>query len=77
VAEFTRIKEKHQLNSIVIVLDISSAKFISKLMTMTELVDYGIVFVERLEVVRKKLEHHAIYFITPCELSIDLMLKDF
>lgn len=61
----------------VLVLDLASAKIISGLFTITQLVGQGIVFVERLEVVRKKLEHHTIYFITPTEQSIDAMLADF
>jgi syntaxin-binding protein 1 len=61
----------------VLVLDLYSAKFISSLFTITELVGQGIVFIERLEKVRKSLDHHAIYFITPTEQSIECMLKDY
>jgi hypothetical protein len=77
IDEFTRIKERYELNSMVLVLDLESAKFISSLFTVTELVGQGIVFVERLEKVRKTLDHHAIYFITPFPQSIDFMLQDF
>lgn len=77
IDEFTRIKERYELNSMVLVLDLESAKFISTLFTVTDLVGQGIVFVERLEKVRKTLDHHAIYFITPSQQSIDFMLADF
>lgn len=63
--EFARIREKYELNSIVLVLDLLSARFISGLFSVTELVGQGIVFIERLEKLRKILDHHAIYFITP------------
>lgn len=48
IDEFNRIKERYELNSMVLVLDLISAKFISSLFTVTELVGQGIVFVERL-----------------------------
>jgi hypothetical protein len=44
---------------------------------MTELVAMGVVFVERLEVKRKRLDRHAIYFIEPSKQNVDLLLKDF
>jgi len=44
---------------------------------MTELVGYGISFIERLEVERKPLPFHALYLITPKESSIFEMLKDY
>ena len=61
----------------VIVLDKISANIVSHLFTITELVEIGIVFVETLEVNRKPLQHHALYFITPTQTSIRHMLKDF
>ena len=45
VDEFNRIREKYELSNIVLVLDLASAKIISKLFTIIELVDKGIVFV--------------------------------
>lgn len=38
VAEFNRIKEKYELNNIVLVLDLQSARIISAIFTITELV---------------------------------------
>jgi hypothetical protein len=48
VDEFNRIREKYELSNIVLVLDLASAKIISNLFSVIELVDKGIVFVERL-----------------------------
>lgn len=48
VDEFDRIREKYELKSIVLVLDLASAKVVSNLFTVVELVDKGIVFVESL-----------------------------
>ena len=45
VDEFNRIREKYELSNIVLVLDLASAKIISNLFTIIELVDKGIVFV--------------------------------
>lgn len=59
------------------ILDLSSAKVVSSLFTMTELVGYGVSFIERLEVERKPLNFHALYLITPKESSILEMLKDY
>jgi hypothetical protein len=77
IDEFIRIKERYELNNIVLVLDLPSARIISGLFSITELVEHGIVFIERLEVTRKPLDHHAIYFISPTEKSVDLMLSDY
>lgn len=63
--EFKRISQKYELSSMVLVLDLVSARIISTLFSITELVDSKIVFIERLEVQRKPLEHHAIYFVSP------------
>ena len=45
VDEFNRIREKYELSNIVLVLDLASAKIISNLFTIIELVEKGIVFV--------------------------------
>lgn len=59
------------------ILDLSSAKVLSALFTITELVGHGVSFIERLEVERKSLPYHALYFITPRESSVLEMLKDY
>ena len=48
ISEFTRIKTKYELNSIVLVLDMLSAQVMSYLFSVTQLVAHGINYIERL-----------------------------
>lgn len=60
-----------------IVLDATSAFLLSNIFTVTELVAIKILFLERLEVKRKKLDKHALYFVTPTRKNVDLIIGDF
>ena len=58
-------------------MDIKTAFKISNVLKVSELVEVGITFIERLEVKRKKLDYHAIYFIEPTKTNIGFLLADF
>jgi len=36
-----------------------------------------VTFIERLEVDRKRLDHHALYYLSSTESSVELLIKDF
>ena len=61
----------------VLVTDIKTAFKISNLFKVPELVEMGIIFIERLEVKRKKLDYHALYFIEPTKSNVGFLLGDF
>lgn len=58
-------------------MDNVSAFLLSNIFTITELVAIKIIYIEKLEVKRKKLDKHALYFISPTKTNIDLIIKDF
>ena len=60
-----------------IVLDTTSAFLLSNILSINDLVSMKIIFIEKLEVERKKLDKHALYFITPSRINIDRIIKDF
>jgi len=63
---------------IILVLDDYTAKMITTFLTMTDILNNGIISVEKLERVRERFPiYHAIYFISPCEESIQHVIKNF
>ena len=61
-----------------LVLDEASLRIISSCLKMMELMETGISAIEKLELKRKRFPSmHAIYFISPCSKSIELILEDF
>ena len=59
------------------VLDLHSAFLLSNMFSVTELVAMKIVYIERLEVKRKKLERHAVYFCEPTKENAHHLIADF
>ena len=68
---------KYELKNLVLVIDPSTLVLISNLFKVAELVGKKVTFIERLDKDRKKLEHHALYFINPTVQNIDRLIKDF
>lgn len=61
----------------VLVLTASTALIISNLFSISELIDLGITFIERLEVVRKPLNYHAFYFVEPSHNVVERIIADY
>ena len=60
------------------VVDSTTTRIISSCAKMIELLEEGVVAIERLDLVRKPFPNmHAIYFITPTDDSIDRIMKDY
>ena len=60
--EVHQIVERYSLPELVLVLDLHSAFLLSNIFSMTELVAMKVVYIEKMEVKRKKLDRHALYF---------------
>lgn len=59
-------------------VNLSTALLISNLFKIPELVEMKIIYLERLEVKRKRMNTlHAIYFLTPTMKSIEMLKNDF
>lgn len=76
-AEIKQIVDKYSLPELVLVLDLYSAFLLSNLFVLTDLVAMKIVYIERLEVKRKKMNHHAVYFVEATRDNGQLIIKDF
>lgn len=62
----------------ILVVDTLTTRIVSSCAKMIELLEEGVVALERLDVTRKAFPRmHAIYFITPTESSIGSLIKDF
>jgi len=62
----------------ILVVDMLTTRIVSSCAKMIELLEEGVVALERLDVKRKHFPSmHAIYFITPTESSIDALIKDY
>ena len=60
------------------VVDTMTTRIISSCSKMIELLEEGVVAIERLDLVRKPFPNmHAIYFVSPTEESVDNIIKDF
>ena len=61
-----------------LILDDKTTKIVDRFMGVIDLVEGGIIGIEKLSCKRKKfLQFHAIYFIEPSEESLRLMMNDF
>ncbi|CAD8191113.1 unnamed protein product [Paramecium pentaurelia] len=65
------------LSSSILVVDQKTLKIVSAYMKMSELLEQGINAVENLNLKRKPFNLEAIYFITPTQESIALLIEDF
>ena len=62
----------------ILVVDMLTTRIVSSCAKMIELLEEGVVALERLDVKRKHFPSmHAIYFITPTESSIDALINDY
>jgi syntaxin-binding protein 1 len=62
----------------IMVVDSMTTRIISSCAKMIELLEEGVVAIERLDLVRKPFPNmHAIYFISPTDDSVDRVIKDF
>ncbi|EGR28704.1 syntaxin binding protein 1, putative [Ichthyophthirius multifiliis] len=72
------MRQNKTVQQYILITDQNSLKIISSLMKMTELLELNIISVEKIDNERPKhSKHHAIYFISPYQDSIDLLLNDF
>jgi syntaxin-binding protein 1 len=72
------IKDMHKNKSFVLILDPESLHLCSTLVKMNDLLKMGISIIEKLDVKRKKMEkYYGIYFVTPCQDTINYILEDF
>ena len=63
---------------IILVMDASALKVFSSCCKLLDMYNAGLYHIERLEKKRKKYPStHAIYFISPTEDSIGMLIKDF
>lgn len=61
-----------------LILDDTTTKILDKFMGVIDLIEGGIIGIEKLKCKRKKYtQFHAIYFIEPTKESIDLVIADF
>jgi syntaxin-binding protein 1 len=61
-----------------LVVDAKTSKLLNSFVGYPDLVDEGIIGVERLEFLKKPFEKiHAIYFISPTTQAIDFVVRDF
>src|SRR5688500_15954897 len=62
----------------ILVVDSLTTRIVSSCAKMIELLEEGIVALERIDVKRKPFPRmHAIYFITPTEASVEALMNDF
>ncbi len=62
----------------ILVVDMVTTRIVSSCAKMIDLLEEGVVALERLDVQRKRFPTmHAIYFITPTDTSIDFLMKDY
>lgn len=62
----------------ILVLDPTTTRIVSSCIKMMDLLEEGVVAIERLELSRKQFpKMHAIYFLSPTEETIEALLKDF
>ena len=71
-------KEKREIPFLFLILDEYTTKIISSFVTVSDVLNYGIFSIEKLENKRKKFPNYqAIYFISPIKSSVELILNDF
>lgn len=75
----TGLKLNHpNVPNFILVLDPTTTRIVSSCIKMMDLLEEGVVAIERLELSRKQFpKMHAIYFLSPVEESINSLLKDF
>ena len=62
----------------ILVVDTTTTRIVSSCAKMIELLEEGVVAIERLDLTRKAFPGmHAIYFITPTESSVNSLITDF
>jgi len=73
------LKEKFRsVSNFIMVIDPITTKIMSSTVKPIELIEEGVLVLERLELGRKSFhEAHAIYFVAPVEQSINFIIKDF
>ncbi|CAK89579.1 unnamed protein product (macronuclear) [Paramecium tetraurelia] len=72
-----RIDNQPNLSTSILVVDQKTLKIVSAYMKMSELLEQGINAVENLNLKRKPFNLEAIYFITPTQESVALLMEDF
>jgi len=66
------------VSNFIMVIDPITTKIMSSIVKPIELLEEGVLALERLELGRKSFhETHAIYFVAPVEQSINFIIKDF
>ncbi|CAD8050144.1 unnamed protein product [Paramecium primaurelia] len=72
------IKQRNPERCLIMILDQISAKILSSIMKLKDLIDMGVSTIEKLELQRKQYpKHDAFYFITPSDDSVNRLIGDF
>ncbi|CAK90839.1 unnamed protein product (macronuclear) [Paramecium tetraurelia] len=72
------IKQRNPERCLIMILDSTSAKILSSMMKLKDLIDMGVSTIEKLELQRKPYpKHDAFYFITPSDDSVNRLINDF
>ncbi|CAD8048319.1 unnamed protein product [Paramecium sonneborni] len=72
------IKQRNPERCLIMILDSITAKILSSIMKLKDLIDMGVSTIEKLELQRKAYpKNDAFYFITPSDDSVNRLLGDF